>query len=64
MNSTREETSQEYKECAGKGCKNLAKIPLKIEFIDKGGFFCESCAADLVRDGLAIAAGEQIDKPL
>lgn len=60
MNSNDNYLNEGFKECAGRSCKNTAKVPLKIRYINKTGFFCESCADYLLRAELAI--GEQIDK--
>jgi hypothetical protein len=42
-----------FKKCAGKGCKNNGTILLKIEYIRKTGYFCNTCAHDLLQSGLA-----------
>jgi hypothetical protein len=52
MNSTNQKASQEYKECAGKGCQNEGKIELTVQDLNKRGCFCESCAEDLLCLGL------------
>jgi hypothetical protein len=43
--------------CMGIGCKNLGRIFLKIEFINKVGHFCDTCAEDLLDEKLAVKAG-------
>ena len=52
MNPIKQEASQEYKECAGKGCQNEGKIELTVQYLNKRGCFCESCAEDLICLGL------------
>lgn len=44
----------EYTQCAGKGCENEGKIVLAIQYLKRTGRFCESCAEDLLRFGLAV----------
>jgi hypothetical protein len=58
MNSNNSYSRERFKLCAGKSCDNFAKVWLKINYIDKIGGFCESCAGDLVHDELAIIVGE------
>jgi hypothetical protein len=53
MNSTKQDASQEYKECAGKGCQNMGVHYLKIVFLNKFGWFCDDCKNDLLSDRLA-----------
>jgi hypothetical protein len=53
MNSTKQNSFQRYKECAGKDCQNEGKIELIVRYIDRRGYFCESCADVLIRLGLA-----------
>jgi hypothetical protein len=36
-----------YKECAGRNCKNAGISNLKIKYIHKSGWFCNSCKNDL-----------------
>jgi hypothetical protein len=38
----------EYKQCAGKGCKENGINRLRILFINKIGYFCESCTNQLL----------------
>jgi hypothetical protein len=49
-----QDVSQEYIQCAGKGCENEGKIVLAIQYLKRTGHFCESCAEDLLRFGLAV----------
>jgi len=53
MSSNFTYTKHENKVCAGNGCKNNATILLKIEYIRKTGYFCNTCARDLLQLGLA-----------
>jgi hypothetical protein len=52
MNSTNQKASQEYKECAGKGCQDAGSYYLKIIYLNKSGWFCELCRNDLMLSGL------------
>jgi hypothetical protein len=44
---------EEYKICAGRQCNNPGKNLLEILFINKPGWFCDSCRDDLVKLELA-----------
>ncbi len=57
MNPIKQDVSQEYKQCAGKGCQKEGKIILTVQYINKVGHFCESCYADLLRLGLVMQEG-------
>jgi len=46
-----------YRECAGKGCKNFGTTLLKIRYINKEGYFCNLCTQDLCRLELATKKG-------
>lgn len=46
-NITIDNVSKKYNNCAGKGCKNYGINPLKIVFIHKTGWFCNSCTQTL-----------------
>jgi hypothetical protein len=54
MNSNIHYNSEEYKQCAGKGCKEEAKTVLKIKYLQKIGYFCDFCKAELMRLDLAV----------
>jgi hypothetical protein len=43
-----------YYKCSGKGCTDIGKTPLKIVYINKTGYFCDSCSEDLLHHGLAV----------
>ena len=43
-NNNIDDTDKEYNPCAGKGCDAYGKNQLKILFIHKIGWFCDSCA--------------------
>jgi hypothetical protein len=55
MNSTFNNTTPEYKKCAGKGCERTGTRILRIRFLNNAGIFCELCANDLLADDLAVA---------
>jgi len=40
-------TTQEHKICVGKSCNNIATNELKILYINKTAWFCDSCKKDL-----------------
>jgi hypothetical protein len=42
-----------YKECAGKDCSRQGFYCLRIQFINKYGWFCDSCRNSLIDDKLA-----------
>ena len=51
------ESQDENKVCAGNGCKNVGTTLLKIRYINKEGYFCDSCTQDLWRLELAVKEG-------
>jgi len=54
MNPTKLNALDAYKQCAGNGCSNLGRILLEIRYIKKQGYFCTTCAEDLLQNELAI----------
>jgi hypothetical protein len=40
--------------CMGKGCRKLGRTFLKINYVNKVGYFCETCAEDLISEELAV----------
>jgi len=44
----------EYKQCAGKNCKKNGINKLNILFIDKIGYFCDSCTDQLLALNIVI----------
>jgi hypothetical protein len=54
MNSTTENTVQDYKGCAGKDCQRAGINYLKVLYLNRKGWFCDSCKASLVADRLVI----------
>ena len=58
MNSNIHYNSEEYKQCAGKGCKEEGKTLLRINFLKKNGYFCDSCAEDLLQSEIAVKEGD------
>jgi hypothetical protein len=57
MNSNIDYNSEEYKQCAGKDCKGEGKTLLKIKYLQKNGYFCDSCTADLLQSEIAVKEG-------
>jgi hypothetical protein len=53
MNSTSNNASLEYKNCAGKGCDRVGRTILKIRYLNKTGLFCEYCVNELIAADLA-----------
>ncbi|NOJ32653.1 MAG: hypothetical protein DA329_10995 [Candidatus Nitrosocosmicus sp.] len=53
MISTNTNTTQEYKQCAGKNCENTGIVQLEIKFVKKKGLFCEQCTSELIQLGIA-----------
>ena len=47
------DTPKNFQKCAGKDCGRMGKTILSISYINKAGLFCDSCAEDLLREGLA-----------
>ncbi|MDN5847008.1 MAG: hypothetical protein L0H53_12125 [Candidatus Nitrosocosmicus sp.] len=43
----------EFKTCPRLNCNNIGKNPLKIIYIDKVAYFCESCTKELLELNLA-----------
>jgi hypothetical protein len=54
MNSIKLNALEGYKQCAGNGCSHSGGILLSIRYIKKQGYFCSSCAEDLLQNDLAI----------
>jgi hypothetical protein len=49
------EVTPSYKQvCAGKGCRNKGIHALKVRFLNKMGFFCNSCKDSLITCGLIV----------
>lgn len=49
--------TNEYKECAGKGCKNIGNNKLKIKYVQKFGWFCDTCKKGLKKADLIDMTG-------
>jgi hypothetical protein len=47
MSDVNIKTRELFKICAGKECNNEATIKLKIRYIKRVGYFCESCHTEL-----------------
>jgi hypothetical protein len=58
MNSNIHYNSEQYKECAGRGCNRKGRTLLRINFLKKNGYFCDSCAADLMQSEIAVKEGD------
>jgi hypothetical protein len=50
--------SKQYKDCAGKDCKRKGRTLLRIKYLQKNGYFCDSCAEDLLQSEIAVKGGE------
>lgn len=57
MNSDIHYNFEQYKDCAGKDCKRKGRTLLKINFLNKKGYFCDSCTADLLQSEIAVKEG-------
>jgi hypothetical protein len=53
MDSISQDTIQRYKQCAGRGCSEQGIHYLKIRYIHKHGWFCDSCKNAIIGDKLA-----------
>jgi predicted SprT family Zn-dependent metalloprotease len=42
-----------YKQCTCNNCSNQATKYLNVKLLRKIGYFCQSCAAELIEKGLA-----------
>jgi hypothetical protein len=58
LNSNIQYNSEQYKDCAGKDCKYKGTTLLRINYLKKNGYFCDSCAADLLQSGIAVKEGD------
>jgi len=45
--------TNKIRKCAGKDCVKEGRIPLRIKYLRKIGYFCEACTADLLQHDLA-----------
>jgi len=57
MSSEQKSTEQEAIGCAGNGCPNSGISRLTVVYLNKIGWFCESCKNDLVEEGLVLEIG-------
>lgn len=53
-NNTEYIKTEEFQLCAGKDCNKQGTNSLKIIYINKTGFFCDSCKQDLLALKLVI----------
>ncbi len=58
LNFQSNNASQEYSKCAGRGCKKLGTITLKIKYVNKIGHFCDGCAEELTNQDLVFQIGD------
>jgi hypothetical protein len=49
---------EQYKQCAGKDCKSEGKTLLKIKYLQKNGYFCDFCKAELLELELTVQGEE------
>ena len=56
MDTTDENIPKQNCKCSGKGCRNVPTTLLKINYINKDGYFCDSC--DLLHEELATKIGD------
>ena len=54
MDNTNKISIKEDNKCSGRNCTKIGKTILKIRYINKTGLFCDSCAEDLLEQGLAL----------
>ena len=60
MNSNISYTTEQFKQfCAGKGCQNEGTTFLRIKYLKKTGYFCDSCKIELLRLDLAFPENEK-----
>jgi hypothetical protein len=48
--------------CAGRGCQKKGNVRLRVQILDKVGYFCDSCAKEILHLGLAV--NEKRERPL
>jgi predicted SprT family Zn-dependent metalloprotease len=56
--TTNENIRKQHYKCSGKGCQNAPTTLLKINYINKVGYFCDSCTHDLLHGELAVKIGD------
>jgi hypothetical protein len=54
MGTTSNNVVEEDNKCCAKGCTKLGRLLLKINYINKTGYFCDPCAKDLLQQALAM----------
>ena len=54
LNPNSHYNTEGYKECAGKGCKGEGKTFLKIKYLQKKGYFCDICKAEVLQLELSV----------
>jgi hypothetical protein len=51
---------QSSRACAGNGCPNEGILQLTVIYLNRIGWFCNSCKDDLIKDGLIFEVGASI----
>jgi hypothetical protein len=54
MNYNNIDSEHQYKQCAGKDCNRKATQLIKIQYLNKFGYFCDKCKTELLDLGLVI----------
>jgi hypothetical protein len=58
VNSQVNNSKQEYKKCARRGCEKLGTITLKVRYVNKIGHFCDGCTEELTNQDLVFQIGD------
>jgi len=56
MSSINNQAKPRFKQCATRGCREEGNSQLRINYICKTGLFCDKCAAELLKEDLAVRA--------
>jgi hypothetical protein len=62
MGTTNNNVIKEDNKCCAKGCTKFGRLLLKINYINKRGYFCDSCAQELLQRALAVETEEVADQ--
>jgi hypothetical protein len=62
MGTTSNNVVEEDNKCYAKGCTKLGRHLLKINYINKTGYFCDSYAQDLLQRALAVKTDGVLDQ--
>ena len=52
----------EDNKCCARGCAKPGRLLLEVNHIDKTGYFCDSCAKDLLQQALTVETGGVSDQ--